>query len=176
MKCSQLKNKTNKTKSVDDLIKYKKQRNLVVKLNKNCKNELFDNFETKSNSKLFWGKCKPYFSNKHSKDDYDILLVEKDELLLKNKKVADVFNSYFQSITDSLDLFEWPLGSTDQIYDSIDKIIDSFWFHPSIKNVKCIYKITCKFSFKPVPEEFAKDIVNNFSSNKAAGGKIPLKI
>ena len=38
MKRSQLKNKANKTKSEDDLIKCKKQqRNLVVKLNKNCK-------------------------------------------------------------------------------------------------------------------------------------------
>ena len=87
-------------------IKYKKQRNLVVKLNKNCKKEFFDNLETKNNSKSFWDKCKPYFSNKHSKGDSDILLIEKDELLLKNKKVADVFNSYFQSITDPLGLFE----------------------------------------------------------------------
>ena len=38
------------------------------------------------------------------------------------------------------------------------------------------YKITSKFSFKPVSEEFVKDIVNNLSSNKAAGGEIPLKI
>ena len=44
-------------------------------------------------------------SNNHFKGDSDILLIEKDELLLKNKKVADVFNSYFQSITDYLDLF-----------------------------------------------------------------------
>ena len=47
MKHSQLKNKANKTKSVDDLIKYKKQRNLVVKLNKDCKKEFVDNLETK---------------------------------------------------------------------------------------------------------------------------------
>ena len=50
MKRSQLKNKANK--SVDDLIKYKKQRNLVVKSNKNCKKEFFDNLETKNNSKF----------------------------------------------------------------------------------------------------------------------------
>ena len=37
IKRSQLKHKTYKTKSTDDLKKYKKQRNLVVKLNKNCK-------------------------------------------------------------------------------------------------------------------------------------------
>ena len=128
MKHSQLKNKANKTKSVDDLIKYKKQRNLVVKLNKNCQKEFFDNLETKNNSKSFWNKCKPHFSNKHSKGISDIMLIEKDELLLKNKKVelmysvhifrTDVFSSYFQSITDSLDLFEWPIKLMDQIHDS----------------------------------------------------------
>ena len=91
-----------------------------------------------------------YFSIKHSKCDSDILLIEKDELLLKKKKVADVFNSYFQLITNSLDLFEWPLGSTDQIYNSVDRIIDSIRFHPSIKNIKCNYKSTSNFSFKPV--------------------------
>ena len=84
------------------------------------------------------------------------MLIEKDELLLNNKKVADVFNSNYQSITDSLDLFKWLLGSTDQIYDSIDRIIDSFRFHPSIKNIKHNYKITSKFSFKPVLEELEK--------------------
>ena len=126
-----LKNKANKTKSVDNLIQCKKQRNLVVKINQNCQKEFFDNLEIKNNSKSFSDKYKPYFSNKHSKGDSDILLIEKDELLLKNKKVADVFNSYFLSVADPLDLFEWPLGSTDQIYDSVDRIIDNFRLHPS---------------------------------------------
>ena len=79
-------------------------------------------------------------------------------------------------MTDSLDLFKSPLGSTDQIYDSIDRIIDSFRFHPSIKNIKRNYKITSKFSLKPVSDKFVKDVINNLSSNKAAGGKIPLEI
>ena len=81
-----------------------------------------------------------------------------------------------QSITDSRNLFEWPLGSTDQIYDSIDRIIDSFRFHRSIKNITRTYKITSKFSFKPVSEEFVKDIVNDLSSDKAGGGEIPMKV
>ena len=109
MKRFELKSKANKTKSADDLIKYKKQRNLVVKLNKNCKKEFFDNLEIKNNSKSFWDKCQLYFSNKHSKGHSDILrytIIEKDELSLKNKKVADVFNSCFQSITDSFDFFD----------------------------------------------------------------------
>ena len=106
MKHSKLKNEINKTKSVDDLIKHNKQRNLVVKLKKNFKKEFFDNLEIKNNSKSFWNTCKPYFCNRHSEGDSDILLIEKAELLLKNKKVADVFNSCLQSTTDSLDLFE----------------------------------------------------------------------
>ena len=79
------------------------------------------------------------------------------------------------SITNSLDLFEWPLGQTDHIYDSVDRIIDSFRFHPSIKSIKRNYKITSKFSFKSVSEEFVRDIVNDLSSNKVAGGECPLK-
>ena len=53
MKRSKVKNKANKTKSTDDLIKYNQQRNLLVKLNSNCKKEFFDNLEIKNNSKPF---------------------------------------------------------------------------------------------------------------------------
>ena len=74
-----LKNKANKTKSVDDIIKYKKQQKLVVKFNKNCGKGFFGNSEIKKISKLFSNKCKAYFSNKQSKGSSDILLIEKDE-------------------------------------------------------------------------------------------------
>ena len=77
MKRSKLNKKANKTKSVNDLIKYKEQRNLIVKLNKNCKKEFLDNLEIKNI---------PHFSNKHSKCNSDILLIEEDELLLKIRK------------------------------------------------------------------------------------------
>ena len=52
-------------------------------------------------------------------------------------------------------------------------MIDTFRFNPSFKDVKRNYKITSKFSFKLVFEE---EIVNDLSSNKAAGGEIPRKI
>ena len=76
--------------------------------------------------------------------------------ITKKEKSFDVFNSCFQSITDSLDLFEWSLWSADQIYHSVDRVISSFRFHFSIKNIKRNYKITSKFSFKSVSEEFVK--------------------
>ena len=67
-------------------------------------------------------------------------------------------------------------GLKEQIYDSDDRIIDSFRFHPSIKNIKGNYKITSKFSFKPVSKEFVNGTVNDLYSNKAVGGEIPPKI
>ena len=38
------------------------------------------------------------------------------------------------------------------------------------------YKVTNRFSFKPVSQEFVKDILNDLSSNKVAGAEILLKI
>ena len=64
----------------------------------------------------------------------------------------------------------------DQIYGNVDRIIDSFRFHFSIRNIKRNNKITNKFSFKPVLEEYVKDIVNDLSSNKVAAAESPLKI
>ena len=59
-------------------------------------------------------------------------------------------------------------GSKDQIYDRIDRILDNFDSHPSIKNIKRNFRIVSKVSFQPVFKEFVKDIVKELSSNKAA--------
>ena len=67
MKCSQLKIKAMKSKSKNDVIEYKKQHNLVLKLKKRCKKGFFDKLETKNNSKQFWSTFNPNFSNKQCK-------------------------------------------------------------------------------------------------------------
>ena len=69
MKRSRLKSKANKSHLPADLSKYKKQCNLVVKLNMKHKKEYFENLNVAANSKPFWEKCKPYFSNKQVKGD-----------------------------------------------------------------------------------------------------------
>ena len=67
MKRSRLKIKANKSQLPAYLSKYKKQRNLVVKLNKKHRKEYFENLNVATNSKPFWGKCKLYLSKKHAK-------------------------------------------------------------------------------------------------------------
>ena len=53
MKRSELKSKVSRTKLQDDITKYKKLRDLVVKLNRNSKLRHFDNIETPKKLKTF---------------------------------------------------------------------------------------------------------------------------
>ena len=78
---------------------------MVVNIDQKHKKEYFENLNVATNSKRFWDKCKLYFSNKHAKSDSNIMLNEKHGILIKNKKIADLLNSYFDSVTDLLDLF-----------------------------------------------------------------------
>ena len=105
MKRSQLKNKANKTLNATDILNYKKQRNYVVKLNNQCKKDHCNRVNPEKDSKPFWKSCKPYFSNKHSFRDSKIALSENDEFLTENNKTAKTFNSFFETVTDSVNLF-----------------------------------------------------------------------
>ena len=89
MKRSELKSKANRTKRPKDISDYKKQRNLVVRLNKERRIEYFENLETSKNSKPFWNKCKPYFSNKHAHGESKIILIEKGNVILNSNEVAE---------------------------------------------------------------------------------------
>ena len=58
MKRSRLKNKANKTRKAVDIFNYKKQRNLVVKINNECKREYFDklNFDKLKQQQSYFGR------------------------------------------------------------------------------------------------------------------------
>ena len=112
IKRSRLKNKANKTRKAVDICNYKKQRNLVIKLNNECKREYFGKLNVKTTTKPFWKTCKPYFSNKHSHGGSKVTLIENDRIVSESNKTAKTFlslflaNTYFESVTDSLNLFE----------------------------------------------------------------------
>ena len=103
---SRLKNKANKTKNHLDIRNYKKQRNIVVNLNKEAKLQYFNNYYS-TNTKPFWENCKPYFSNKHSKVDTDIILSKNRNLILKNDKIGNTFNDDFGSVIKNMNLYHW---------------------------------------------------------------------
>ena len=61
MKSLEVKSKANRTKRPKGILDYKKQRNLVVRLNKERKIEYFEDSETSKNSKLFGASVNPIF-------------------------------------------------------------------------------------------------------------------
>ena len=92
MKCSQLKIKATKSKALKDVIEYKKQHNLVVKLKKRSKTGFFDNLETKITLNRF-GQLLSHISPINMQKGYaDILLIENNKILLYNRKISNVFN------------------------------------------------------------------------------------
>ena len=103
MKLPQLENKANKTKDPKDILKYKKQRNYVVKLNNQSKQENFDRLNSVLDSKLFSKTCKPYFSNKHCFYNSEFALNENGEILPQKIKIAKTFKLYFVLNADSLE-------------------------------------------------------------------------
>ena len=88
-------------KGPKDILKYKKQRNYLVKLNNQSKQEHFDSLNSFLDSKPLWKSCKWYFSNKHSFGDSKIALNENGQILTESIKIAKTFNSYFESYTYS---------------------------------------------------------------------------
>ena len=130
-----MKTKANKTHLPRDKQNYKKQQNLVTKLNKQFKKEYFDNIEDNTDYKDFWNKCKPYFSNKYNSGDSKIFLIENEEIINKSNDVANVFNFYFESVTESLNLFNWAPEPYDQAKDSVERIVQRFSHHPSIVKI-----------------------------------------
>ena len=174
MKRSRLKNKAKTTKASVDIVNYKKQRNLIVSLNRQAKHEYFNEVSNSESSRPFWETCKPYFSNKHARGDYKIMLIENDKMLLKNEEVGKVFNQYFGHITDSLDLHEFPDGKVCEGLDDIDNIVYKFRNHPSIVKIKEQYKVKSNFSFRLATTEEIKAIIRDIPTNKAAGNEIPV--
>ena len=90
-------------------------------------------------------------------------------------KIAKAFNLYFESVTDFLELFDWPLQSNVSC-DKVQNIIKRFSNHPSIIKIKHKFKLNKKFSFQCVSEATVRKVVKKLPSDKATAGQIPVNI
>ena len=67
-----------------------------------------------------------------------ITLLEGDELVADDKKVAEILNEYFVNITASLEIsgVEENLVKTDELRDPVDIAVNMYKRHPSIQLIK----------------------------------------
>ena len=94
MKRSRLRNKFFRDRTETSKKEYKKQRNVCVNLLKKAKKDHFANFDV--NCK-FWQNVKSLFSNKVEAKT-TIKLIENDEMVDNEIKIAKIFNEYFVNI------------------------------------------------------------------------------
>ena len=83
MKRFQLKGIANKTGKDIVLYNFRKQRNLIVNLNKKEKKKFQNSLSMENASNLFWENCKLYFSNKGIKTLGNMILSAKSLILKK---------------------------------------------------------------------------------------------
>ena len=178
MKRSHLKSIANKTKKSDDMQAYKKQRNIVVNLNKKAKRNLFNSIEVSPNqgSKTFWRVCKPLLSSKSNSGVGRILLIENNDILSDDKSIATVFNEYFNCITINLDLEKWDTCTSSLFNDPVSQAVSKYSNHPSIQKIKAKFNNSNKFEFMPTDENTIYKLIMQLDSSKKTGGDIPTKI
>ena len=85
---SKFKNWANKSKGTRDIKMYKQQHNLLVCLNKDSKYSYFSNLKIRKESKPFWNVCNFCFTNKRSRGNTNIMLVEKQELIISETGIC----------------------------------------------------------------------------------------
>ena len=86
--------------------------------------------------------------------------------MTENKKIEKTFNSFFETVTDSLSLFSW----SSKVNFSDDKVrgfIFNFSNHPRILMIKEKFQLNKIFSFQHVSEATVRKVVKNVLLKKS---------
>ena len=164
MKRSKLRNKFNKERNIENWSEYKRQRNLCSNLLKESKKRHFNNLNVKdvTENKQFWRTKKPFFTEK-SKTTNNIILTENNQTMREDRKICQIFNTYFTNITKDLKL--------RQVDES-----QSFENEESCRLIRENYS-GGSFSFKSISKDDIIEGVKKLPSNKASiSNDIPITI
>ena len=93
----------------------------MVKQNHERKIEYIDKLNVKTETKPCWKTWKPYFLKDIPMVAPELHLIENDKIVSENHKIAKTFNTYFELVTDLLNLFEW-IGESVNSNDKIEQV------------------------------------------------------
>ena len=110
---SRLKNRFHRIKTQETHTAYKVQRNVCTRLLRKSKRSYYNNLNTSviTNNKMYWKTVKPLFSN-NSTSSENIIVIDKNEILSDERKIANVFGNYF-SVVKELNIEETTPVSTN---------------------------------------------------------------
>ena len=183
---SKLKNQYHKNPTESNKAAYKKQRNFCVGLLKKEKKRYYNNLDLKifADSKKFWQKVKPLFSEK-SNLKRNITLVENDKVISDKAEVAEKLNTFFIEVVENLEIEEFLPDNNDdhesvmpqKVEERIDFIIKKYDSHPSILKIKENVKLEERFNFCDVTQAGIQKEINALNLKKASvENDIPAKL
>ena len=115
------------------------------------KKDYFETLDVKSvnDNEMFWKTVAPLFSNKSKDSNKDLTLSENEKLIINNKKCAEVFENYFNSIVKELNIpIDQNLLNDASLFDhTIIAAVHKYKRHPSILKIKEKVKKHDLFSF-----------------------------
>ena len=197
---SRIKNKYLKWKSRENFLAYKNIKNKCNNMLKKCKKEHFNDISLngKATSKTFWDGVKPFMTNKGKvaneniviecersetikiKEEEEIFLKE-NEIVKNDKVLVELFNNHYINIVENAPgLTPENIGnSNNQLNDklNVEKIIDFYKDHESIKSIKENVITAENFDFPLVTVTEVNTIIKSLNSKKSSGlDGIPIKI
>ena len=177
---TRLKNKYNKNRAAENWDAFRRQRNLCVKMTREAKRDFYNQIDISAvtDNKKFWKTVKPFISDKSSSKSR-ITLVEEGKVVSNESDVAETFNNFFVTITDSLGIIENEniILASDDFSDPIDEIVFKFSRHPSIQKIRSLDVKNGSFSFEKVSIENIKNGISELNPSKATTFKsIPPKL
>ena len=177
---SRLKNRYNKSPTVEHWEAFRKQRNLCVKLFRTEKRNFYKklNISDITDNKKFWKTVKPVLSDK-GRSNSKINLIEDEKIISNDKEVAETLNNYFVTVTDSLGITENSevISSTEGASDPIEKAQLKYSNHPSIKKIHTFVRNAHPFKFQKVSLEQVNNEIRRLNTKKATTFKnIPAKV
>ena len=179
MKRTKLRNKFLTERTDESKNRYTSQRNYCVSLLKKTKKNYYNSLNEKdvSDNKTFCKTVKPILSDKI------ILLVENDEIIFEDSKIAKSLNSFFSNIVKNLKIPRYrPYNDSlfENVSDPILKVILKYRNHPSILTIRKVCKNKSKkqplFSFSQVTrDEILKEILRLDTTKTCQDTDIPTK-
>ena len=131
-----------------------------MKLLRKTKKEFYNNLNVKyiTENKLFWNTVKPSFADKTLKDER-ITLVENNKVVSDESKLVEIFSKYFGNIVQNLGIDGLTNIPSDNDAVTIEKAIEKYQNHPSIKVIRENIDTTNNFSFDSINPECISKII-----------------
>ena len=174
---SRLKNLHFKEKSNESKARYNRQMNYCLSLLRRTKRNYFANLKDSNiiDNKKFWKTVQPLFSNKGTSNN-NYTLMEGEEIINEDKKIAQIFNDYYSQTIANLDLPVPPFVASEEAQDHTVKCMQKYKEHPSVLEIQKI-EYPSNFSFENTTRQEVEKIIKNLTPGKSQPtSDIPVKI